>query len=373
MQKSYTSLGLMSGTSGDGVDASLIQSNGTNYYESIQDKYYEYDESIYKKIHLLKEKINYKNDLKKISADLSELERQITIFHAKIIKDIDIKNKNYLIGFHGQTIFHNPKENISYQLGDAKLLFQLTRKKIIYNFRANDILNGGEGAPLTPIFHQLIASQKKIKLPICILNIGGISNITIINKYFGDEDFSSKDIGPGNCLIDKWVRKNSNKKFDFNGDLANLGNTNEIIIEQAQELYVNRKDKNKRSFDVNDFDISFARGLSLEDGVKTLTDFTANIISGELVQNISQINNVIKNIFVCGGGRKNKNLIDKIQKNLGSSLKLKNIDDFKINGDFIESQAFAYLAIRSLLRLPISFPNTTGCKTPSTGGEIIDF
>ena len=101
----------------------------------------------------------------------------------------------------------------------------------------------------------------------------------------------------------KWVRKNSNKKFDFNGDLANLGNTNEIIIEQAQELYVNRKDKNKRSFDVNDFDISFARGLSLEDGVKTLTDFTANIISGELVQNISQINNVIKNIFVCGGGR----------------------------------------------------------------------
>ena len=104
-----------------------------------------------------------------------------------------------------------------------------------------------------------------------------------------------------------------------------------------------------------------------------MTDFTANIISGELVQNISQINNVIKNIFVCGGGRKNKNLIDKIQKNLGSSLKLKNIDDFKINGDFIESQAFAYLAIRSLLRLPISFPNTTGCKTPSTGGEIIDF
>ena len=115
MQKSYTSLGLMSGTSGDGVDASLIQSNGMNYYESIQDKYYEYDESIYKKIHLLKEKINYKNDLKKISADLSELERQITIFHAKIIKDIDIKNKNNLIGFHGQTIFHNPKENISYQ------------------------------------------------------------------------------------------------------------------------------------------------------------------------------------------------------------------------------------------------------------------
>ena len=116
------------------------------------------------------------------------------------------------------------------------------------------------------------------------------------------------NIGWCNKNQDKWVRKNSNKKFDFNGDLANLGNTNEIIIEQAQELYVNRKDKNKRSFDVNDFDISFARGLSLEDGVKTLTDFTANIISGELVQNISQINNVIKNIFVCGGGRKNKNL-----------------------------------------------------------------
>tara|TARA_B100001121_G_scaffold308671_1_gene333350 strand:+ start:734 stop:1855 length:1122 start_codon:yes stop_codon:yes gene_type:complete len=372
MQKSYTSLGLMSGTSGDGVDASLIQSNGMSYYESIQDKYYEYDESIYKKIHLLKEKINSKNDIKKNSADLSELEREITIFHAKIIKDINVKNLNYLIGFHGQTIFHNPEEYISYQLGDAQLLSQLTRKKIVHDFRTNDILNGGEGAPLTPIFHQLIVDQKKIEPPICILNIGGISNITIINTKSGGENFFSKDIGPGNCLIDKWVRKNSNKKFDFNGNLAESGKTNEIIIEQAQELYINRKNKNKRSFDVNDFDVSFARGLSLEDGVKTLTDFTANVISGELIQNIKKVNNSIKNIFVCGGGRKNKILIDKIQKNLSSSLKIKNIDDLKINGDFIESQAFAYLAIRSLLRLPISFPNTTGCKTPSTGGKIID-
>ena len=103
------------------------------------------------------------------------------------------------------------------QLGDANLLNQLTNKKIIFNFRKNDISNGGEGAPLTPIYHQLIASQKKIGLPVCILNIGGISNVTLINKPINSFEIFSKDIGPGNCLIDNWVRKNSNQKFDLNG------------------------------------------------------------------------------------------------------------------------------------------------------------
>ena len=102
-------------------------------------------------------------------------------------------------------------------------------------------MNGGEGAPLAPIFHQLIASQKKIQLPVCFLNIGGISNITLIKKNSGNEDIFSKDIGPGNCLIDSWVRKNSTQKFDFNGELAASGQKNEIIFEQAQELYPNRK------------------------------------------------------------------------------------------------------------------------------------
>ena len=179
-----------------------------------------------------------------------------------------------MIGFHGQTIYHNAMEKISRQLGDGKLLYQLTKRKIIYNFRENDILNGGEGAPLTPIFHKLIVTQKKIQLPTCILNIGGISNVTVV----GLDELFSKDIGPGNCLIDTWVRKNSKKKFDHDGYLASIGKKNEIIFEQAQELYYNRN-KEKKSFDTNDFDISFSRGLSLEDGTTTLTEFTGSIIA----------------------------------------------------------------------------------------------
>ena len=149
----------------------------------------------------------------------------------------------------------------------------------------------------------MIALQHNINLPVCFLNIGGISNITIVKEKIILVNFS-KDLGPGNCLIDLWVRNNSNKKFDEGGNLALSGTKNEIIFEQAQELYSNRDSKEKRSFDTNDFDISFARGLSLEDGVTTLTDFTAGIIGQELYSTIKDLNQKIKEILVCGGGRK---------------------------------------------------------------------
>ena len=369
MQKNWISLGLMSGTSGDGVDTSLITTNGTNKYEIIKDKYFEYDTEIYKDIHNLKEKIHTINHLDKFKDEIKNLERKITIFHAKIINQLNITNET-LVGFHGQTIYHNFNEKISKQLGNAKLLNQLTKKKIVYDFRRNDMLNGGQGAPLTPIFHHLICLQNNIKLPVCFLNIGGISNITIIKEKNNLSSLSSKDLGPGNCLIDSWVRKNSDKKFDLDGNLALSGTKNEIIFEQAQELYANRTSK-KISFDINDFDISFVRGLSLEDGVTTLTDFTASIISEELSNSLANLKEKIYDVVLCGGGRKNRVLIDKIRENLPSDIKLQNLDDLKINGDYIESQAFAFLAIRSILKLPISFPNTTGCKMPCLGGDFI--
>ena len=126
-------------------------------------------------------------------------------------------------------------KKISRQLGNGKLLNQLTKKKIVFNFRKNDILNGGQGAPLTPLFHHLICLQKKIKLPVCFLNIGGISNITIIKNIENLSELLSRDIGPGNCLIDAWVRKNSNKKFDHDGIIASRGVRNEIFFEQAPQ------------------------------------------------------------------------------------------------------------------------------------------
>ena len=373
MKEEYTSLGLMSGTSGDGVDASIIQSDGNAKYKVIKDKYFKYEDEIQQNIHNLKDKIHGSSDLKKFIKELSHLERQITLFHAKVIKNISEHNDLDIIGFHGQTIYHNPQEKISNQLGDGRLLSQLVKKDIVYNFRQNDIKNGGEGAPLAPIFHQLVATQNELSLPICILNIGGISNITIVNEPTGSFGFTSRDIGPGNCLIDSWVRKNSKKNYDKDGILAARGVKNDIIFEQAQELFSNRLNQNTLSFDVNDFDVSFVRGLSLEDGATTLTDFTARIIGAALSSISSKSSSKFKKVLVCGGGRKNKILIEKIKKNIFKNISIQPIDDYKVDGDFIESQAFAFLAIRSILNLPITFPNSTGCKKPSTGGEIIKY
>ena len=171
---------------------------------------------------------------------------------------------------------------------------------------------------------------------------------------------TSMDIGPGNCLIDKWIMSNSNKSFDSNGDIAKSGKVDKFILEQTIDNFYYNIDSKKRSLDINDFDISFAKGLSLEDGAATITELTADIISKKLLD---------KDIYVCGGGRKNKYLIDLIQSKIKN--KILQIDNLGIDGNHIESQAFAYLAIRSYLKLPISFPETTGCKKPCTGGILV--
>ena len=355
MSKEYTALGLMSGTSGDGVDASIIQSDGQNKYKIILDKYFEYDSDIYKNIYKLKEKINNSKDLKILSKEIIELEKKITLFHAKIFIDLS-HEKVDLLGFHGQTIFHNAEEKISKQLGDGKLLSTLTKKNVVYNFRENDLKNGGQGAPLAPIFHKLLVDNKKIDLPVTILNIGGISNITSVQQ--GNKIYSS-DIGPGNCLIDKWIRLNSDKKYDKNGSVAKAGKINKIILNQSLENFYESNISKKRSYDIKDFDLSFVRGLSLEDGAATLTEFTASILSTKKIDNKA---------YICGGGRKNLFLLDSIRKKISSEIKL--IDELGIDGDFVESQAFAYLAIRSYLELPISFPETTGANKACNGGII---
>ena len=226
---------------------------------------------------------------------------------------------------------------------------------------------------LKKLWTNLIATKINLDLPSCFLNIGGISNATIIYEPLGSFKFSSKDIGPGNCLIDSWVRKNSKERFDHDGNLATQGTTNEIILEQAQELFVNRPVENKNSLDVNDFDVSFARGLTLEDGAATLTDFTARVIGSTLTSFLSKNKNKPIKVITCGGGRKNKFLIEKIKNYSFKELIFKKVDDYGFNGDFIESQAFAYIAIRSVNKFPISFPSTTGCKEPITGGETLDY
>ena len=373
MGKIYTALGLMSGTSGDGVDASIISSDGIDQYSEILNKYFKYDQKIYENLHNLRGRILRSEDLQKNENEIKNLEKEITVFHAKIINKIigSTEKKIDFIGFHGQTIYHNPSEKISKQIGDGNLLSQLTQKIVVYNFRQNDIKNGGEGAPLTPIFHSLIIKQEKIKLPICILNIGGIANATLIRKEYKENNFLSRDLGPGNCLIDEWVRKNTKKKFDYKGEIAKKGKIDNLILNQALDNFENSSYKNSLSFDIKDFNLGFVRGLGLEDGAATLTDFSSYIIATGLNNFFSKVEEKSLIVLVCGGGRKNNTLIEKIKNRLFKNLKIQSIDDYNIDGDYIESQAFAFLAIRSYLGLPISFPGTTGCTKPSTGGEII--
>jgi len=366
MSKSFCSLGLMSGTSADGVDASIIQSDGDSKYKVILDRYYNYDQNIFKNIHDLKDEINDSKDLNNLSNKIQLLEKDITIFHADVVNKIikDFKSNIDFIGFHGQTIFHNEKEKISKQLGDGKLLAKLTKRTVIYDFRQNDLKNGGNGAPLTPIFHKLLKKIFKISHA-TFVNIGGITNITSII----DENMSGTDIGPGMCLIDRWIRQKTKKNYDKDGMIAKKGKVNYECLKLLIDNFV-KKEKSLskspvQSLDTKHFDFSAIKHLSLEDGTATLTEFSSFIIINAVIEK-----NLNKHeLILCGGGRKNNFLVEKLKKKI--SLKL--IDEYGLDGDFIESQAFAYLAIRSYLSLPISFPETTRVNKPCVGGVIINY
>jgi anhydro-N-acetylmuramic acid kinase len=376
--KLYTAIGLMSGTSMDGVDASLIRSNGIDEFTNILDKYYEYDDNLHQGLIDLRNLILVDEDLRKYSNRLSELEREITIFHSKVVNEISLKYNDEIdfIGFHGQTIFHNPEKKITKQLGEGNLLSQLVNKRVIYDFRQKDLKNNGQGAPLTPIFHHLLSQninkKYKIEFPVCFINIGGISNITKISKKneILEENLEAFDLGPGNCLIDEWIRKNSNKNFDLGGSIAKSGKINQLILNQIIDNF--KIESYEKSLDIKDFDISFARGLSLEDGCATITNFTAYLIAKGIEHSNLNGTKPIK-YLVCGGGRKNSFLIQNIKDYLSNNknISLDTIDKYSYDGDYVESQAFGYLAIRSFLNLPISFPKTTGCKTPTVGGKLV--
>ena len=361
MDNSLFALGLMSGTSLDGIDASIIKSDGENYLDIIDNKYLSYPVDLKKRLSYFINQINDKNDINENIGIYKSLEREITLYHAQISKNIIDKNKCKIqvVGFHGQTIIHKPKDGYSVQMGDANLLSQTLKQKVIHNFRANDIKNGGEGAPLTPIYHKLLTTKFPTNNPILILNIGGISNYSYCYK----DKLIASDVGPGNVLIDEYLKKTKGLHYDKNGSIASSGNINQDIINHFYEHeFYNAKEKH--SYDRKEFDFSFVRGLEFEDAIATLTYFTALIISKNIQKKIKDEVDII----LCGGGRKNLTLVKHLKKLLNSKIKL--IDEFNIDGDFIESQAFAYLSIRSYLKMPISYPSTTNVNAPVTGGEI---
>jgi len=363
MNKNLYSLGLMSGTSMDGIDASIIKSDGEQSIEIIDNIYLKYDFSLRSNLKKIIDSCTSKDQFKKLSESIRKIENEVTLCHAEACKTITKKNKNIdmdLIGFHGQTVLHKPNQGYSIQIGDPKLLSRLTNKTVVANFRDNDILNGGQGAPLTPLYHQLILSKIKINYPSVMINIGGISNITYLEKK---NKIISFDTGPGNYLIDQWVKSNSKMEFDDMGSLAKSGKLNNDILEKflSNDYY---RAKNPKSLDVKDFNLNDLRGMSLEDGCATLSMLTVKSICNS-INNLREIPNII---LFSGGGRKNQFIIDNIKKILNKQIHL--IDEFNFNGDFTESQAFAYLAIRSYLKKYISLPETTGVKNPCLGGKI---
>ena len=223
-----------------------------------------------------------------------------------------------------------------------------SKKVMIYQFRKNDIKNGGQGAPLTPIYHHYLKKKLNISKPIIFLNIGGIANLT----FSKSDTFLAYDVGPGNCLMDNYIKKTKKIDYDNNGEIASLGKIDNSLINNIldHQFYNTKK---KHSYDIKDFDINFVKGLPIQDAMANLNYFTAKTIS-------ENIKNFVKDeyfIILCGGGRKNSKLVS----NIKSSLKHKiiNIDDYGVDGDFIESQGMALLGIRYMLKKQSSYYETT--------------
>jgi anhydro-N-acetylmuramic acid kinase len=370
MKKLITSIGLMSGTSSDGIDASIVRSDGEEALDLIGDFFFPYEEKIRIKIRKLKNKIDKVSDLEVHHAEIAFLEKEITFLHIKavkiIIKKLKIKKSEInLIGLHGHTIFHSFQNKKTIQLGDGKTLSKLTGLNVIYNFRENDLKNGGQGAPLVPIFHKLLQKKLRLKMPVVFINIGGISNLTYLDE---NEQMISFDTGPGNFLIDKLLQLKSKDRmqFDKNGKIALKGNLDKSVLDRylSDPYYDTLPPK---SLDVNNFNLNLVKGISLENSITTLSELT----SQSIVKALNFFSRKPKEIILCGGGRKNMYICKRIKQT--SNIKTNVIDEYKVNGDFVESQAFAYLAIRSFLKKPISFPNTTGVSEPMCGGRLVKF
>ena len=357
MSKIYNSIGTMSGTSFDGVDVSLITTNGQDVYEVKDNLYEKFNDQLKSNLKTLKNSLKNYKDVETIKENklFIEVENQVVDLHIKLIKELILKSKEKIniIGFHGITLFHDAKNKYTFQMGNITKLSENLKLPVVYNFRHNDLEHGGQGAPLAPIFHKLILNKLKLENKIFngIINIGGISNIT----YLKNNRIFATDIGPGNCLIDEWCNKFYNINFDENGKISSRTKPDLIVANNFIDRF--NFDKNL-SFDFNDFSISEFRNLDKDIGLSTLTFITANLILTFL--NEKKISRVI----ISGGGRKNKTLMNY----LGD--RAVDIDEFNFDGDFIESQAFAYLAVRSINNLPISFPETTGVNKETTGGVI---
>lgn len=345
-QKTYKVIGLMSGTSLDGIDAALIETDGLDHVKILDFAYAPYAPDL-------------RQDLQELlgqrapSPKSAVAEQVLTKAHAELVKKIGPAD---LIGFHGQTLFHDPDAGFTWQLGDGALLAKLCGMPVVNDFRSADIKAGGQGAPLVPVYHRALA--KDWEKPVALLNIGGVANITYVDQ---SGEMLAFDTGPGNALMDDLVRACSEDLFDRDGMIARRGKINQDLLDQLlHHSYFSKAPP--KSLDRNAF--SLPQDLSLADGLATLAAFTVQAV----VKAQSLLPASPQQWIICGGGRKNSFLMQLLREKLEAPVR--NIDDLGYDGDAIEAQAFAYLAVRSVKGLPLSFPGTTGVRQAISGGRL---
>ena len=361
-KRSLNVIGLMSGTSMDGIDCTLVKTNGINLHTTDFNILHEYGKVTN---NLLRHALNDKDAILRNKSQFDKLNKLITYDHFHAVKKL-MKISNItpdIIGFHGQTLFHDPSNALTIQLGDSQLLKKLLSIPIVSHFRQKDIKNGGQGAPLAPVYHKLIMKKLKLLLPCCFINIGGITNLT----FWDGKKLVSFDTGPGNVLLDIYTQAYLNKKYDEDGYIASKGSAiSKFNKDFLKDNYLNKP--YPKSLDRNQFnyllEMVMSHSLNNSDILATLTNFTVIGIKKAL----KDIKAKPKEIIIMGGGANNKNLINKIAKEI--KVPLKTAKEIGLNGDMIEAELIGFLAARRLYKLPITFPSTTGVKIPTSGGII---
>jgi len=356
--KLYNAIGLMSGTSLDGIDVALIETDGVDYAAPEASYYVPYEDSLrgYLRGLLGQRTMSAESASAEIAMTKAHVEAVHTFLRRENLDAADID----IIGFHGQTISHAPKDRWTWQMGNGALLARETGIDVVNDFRAQDVRAGGEGAPFLPLYHRARARSSGLQEPVVILNIGGVSNVTWIGP--GD-DILAFDTGPGNALIDDVMLQRLGQKYDEYGQVARKGEVFEDMLDNwlSQDFFLREPPK---SLDRNDWAVCNVDDLITADAVATLTEFTVQSI----VQSVQFFPEPAKAWYVTGGGRHNSVIMEGLRAALGMSVKP--VDALGWNGDVLEAEGFAYLAVRSLLDLPLSLPTTTGVPAPQTGGKL---
>jgi anhydro-N-acetylmuramic acid kinase len=347
----WRAIGLMSGTSLDGIDVAMIETDGR-------------DQVIPGAALTVPYPGHFRERLRSVLGGVgpvARVEEELTGLHAEAVENFlrqHPENAAELVGFHGHTILHRPAEGRTWQIGDAALLADRLGVDVVADFRSADVSAGGEGAPLAPLFHAALAAR--LPKPLAVLNIGGVANVTWIG---GAAQLLAFDTGPGNALIDDWVRRHTGAAADLDGALAGAGRVSAAHVEQfLTNTFFDRL--LPKSLDRDDFREALPTGLSLEDGAATLTELTAAAVAAAT----RQFPAPAREWLVTGGGRRNPAVMEALGRRL--KVPVMPVEAVGWHGDALEAQAFAYLAVRSVLGLPLSLPSTTGVPQPCCGGHL---